>query len=116
MSVQEDYGDAEAPYSHIMYIDIEPDHTLYRDTEQDVLCVLLAISSRHACWASGFGRDIETRRAAADLLGRTTRRMSWQTPCLWRYRAMQEALPGSEVMEAGSSAEVIMAESDRMTR
>ena len=59
MSVQEDYGDAEAPYSYIMYIDIGPITRYIVTLNGMFFAVLLAISSVMCLLGFRFGRDIE---------------------------------------------------------
>ena len=59
MSVQEDYGDGEEPYSYIMYIDIGPITRYIVTLNWAFFAVLLAISSVMCLLGFRFGRDIE---------------------------------------------------------
>ena len=59
MSVQEDYGDGEEPYSYIMYIDIGPITRYIVTLNWAFFGVLLAISSVMCLLGFRFGRDIE---------------------------------------------------------
>ena len=59
MSMQEDYGDGEEPYSYIMYIDIGPITRYIVTLNWAFFAVLLAISSVMCLLGFRFGRDIE---------------------------------------------------------
>ena len=112
MFAQEDYGDGEEPYSYIMYIDIGP-ITRYIVTLNWVFFgVLLAISSVMCLLGFRFGRDIEKEAERQQTFFQNASH-ELKTPLM----AIQGYAEGIQtgVMDAGSAAEVILEESDRMT-
>ena len=112
MSVQEDYGDGEEPYSYIMYIDIGP-ITRYIVTLNWVFFgVLLVISSVMCLLGFRFGRDIEKEAERQQTFFQNASH-ELKTP-LMAIQGYAEGIQTS-VMDAGSAAEVILEESDRMT-
>ena len=112
MSVQEDYGDGEEPYSYIMYIDIGP-ITRYIVTLNWVFFgVLLAISSVMCLLGFRFGRDIEKEAERQQTFFQNASH-ELKTP-LMAIQGYAEGIQAG-VMDAGGAAEVILEESDRMT-
>ena len=112
MSAQEDYGDGEEPYSYIMYIDIGP-ITRYIVTLNWVFFgVLLVISSVMCLLGFRFGRDIEKEAERQQTFFQNASH-ELKTP-LMAIQGYAEGIQTS-VMDAGSAAEVILEESDRMT-
>ena len=112
MSVQEDYGDGEESYSYIMYIDIGP-ITRYIVTLNWVFFgVLLAISSVMCLLGFRFGRDIEKEAERQQTFFQNASH-ELKTP-LMAIQGYAEGIQAG-VMDAGSAAEVILKESDRMT-
>ena len=98
MPVQGDYGNSEKPYSYIMYIDIGP-ITRYTVTLNWVFFgVLLAISSVMCLLGFRFGRDIEKE---------AERQQTFFQNASHELKTPLMAIQGA--------AEVILAESDRMT-
>ena len=112
MSAQEDYGDGEEPYSYIMYIDIGPITRYIVTLNWVFFAVLLAISSVMCLLGFRFGRDIEKEAERQQTFFQNASH-ELKTP-LMAIQGYAEGIQTS-VMDAGSAAEVILEESDRMT-
>ena len=112
MSVQEDYGDGEEPYSYIMYIDIGPITRYIVTLNWAFFAVLLAISSVMCLLGFRFGRDIEKEAERQQTFFQNASH-ELKTP-LMAIQGYAEGIQAG-VMDAGSAAEVILKESDRMT-
>ena len=112
MSVQEDYGDEEEPYSYIMYIDIGPITRYIVTLNWAFFGVLLAISSVMCLLGFRFGRDIEKEAERQQTFFQNASH-ELKTP-LMAIQGYAEGIQAG-VMDTGSAAEVILKESDRMT-
>ena len=112
MSVQEEQDDWEKPYAYIMYIDIGPITRYIVTLNWAFFAVLLAISSVMCLLGFRFGRDIEKE---------TERQQTFFQNASHELKTALMAIQGyaegiqAGVMDTGSAAEVILAESDRMT-
>ena len=108
MSVQEEQDDWEKPYAYIMYIDIGPITRYIVTLNWAFFAVLLAISSVMCLLGFRFGRDIEKEAERQQTFFQNASH-ELKTPLM----AIQGYAEG--VMDTASAAEVILAESDRMT-
>ena len=112
MSMQEDYGDGEEPYSYIMYIDIGPITRYIVTLNWAFFAVLLAISSVMCLLGFRFGRDIEKEAERQQTFFQNASH-ELKTP-LMAIQGYAEGIQAG-VMDTASAAEVILKESDRMT-
>ncbi len=111
MSAQEDRGDSANPYSYIMYIDIGPITRYIMTLNWAFFVVLLVISSVMCLLGFRFGRDIEKEAERQQTFFQNASH-ELKTP-LMAIQGYAEGIQAG-VMDADRSAEVILAESDRM--
>ena len=112
MSVQEEQDDGEKPYAYIMYIDIGPITRYIVTLNWAFFGVLLAISSVMCLLGFRFGRDIEKEAERQQIFFQNASH-ELKTP-LMAIQGYAEGIQAG-VMDTDSAAEVILAESDRMT-
>ena len=112
MSVQEEQDDWEKPYAYIMYIDIGPITRYIVTLNWAFFAVLLAISSVMCLLGFRFGRNIEKEAERQQTFFQNACH-ELKTP-LMAIQGYAEGIQAG-VMDTASAAEVILAESDRMT-
>ena len=112
MSVQEKQDDWEKPYAYIMYIDIGPITRYIVTLNWAFFAVLVAISSVMCLLGFRFGRDIEKEAERQQTFFQNASH-ELKTP-LMAIQGYAEGIQAG-VMDTGNAAEVILAESDRMT-